>query len=58
MNMTYKELLALIQVMNETALNQTATVYCSNCDEFLPISHLSIAEDTDVLDDGHFVINI
>lgn len=58
MNMTYAELLEMLLAMGEDALKQTAAVYCSNCDEFLPIVNLSVSNGSDVLDDGHFVINI
>jgi hypothetical protein len=50
--MTYKELLAILQACPEEVLEQTATVYLGQTDEYLAIaSHDITLETNDVLDD-------
>ena len=52
--MTYKELKAHIDVMDEEQLNQDVTLYDSADDEFCPIDDISFADNLcDVLDTNH-----
>lgn len=55
--MTYKQLLAILQSQSEDMLEQTATIYLDQTDEYIAVSHVSFSDETnDVLDEGHMVI--
>ena len=54
-NLTYRELLAIINQLTPEQLDMTATVYDGANDEYLPINAMETA-DTDVLDDNHPVL--
>lgn len=51
--MTYNELKKILDNMTSEELNQTATVYLNYEDEFAPISSVLVAQESDILDDGH-----
>ena len=51
-NLTYRELLSMINKLTPEQLNMTATVYDGANDEFLPINAIE-TPDTDVLDNNH-----
>ena len=51
-NLTYRELLSMINKLTPEQLNMTATVYDGVNDEFLPINAIE-TPDTDVLDNNH-----
>ncbi len=57
--MTYKQLLEILQACPAEVLEQTATVYLGQTDEYLAIiSHDITHEDNDVLLDGHLILEI
>ena len=57
--MTYKQLLEILQACPEEVLEQTATVYICQTDEYLAVvSHDITLETNDVLDKGHLVIEV
>lgn len=52
--MTYKELLAKLQNLTDEQLGDTVTIFIG--DEYYPISHSEVIEETDVLDENHFLL--
>ena len=56
--MTYKQLLEILQASPTEVLKQTATVYLSQTDEYLAIESHNITLETDVLDDGHLILEV
>ena len=62
--MTYKELLEKLQQLPPDRLNDTVTVWDYWTSEFVPVAKLvenvedSMHLDTDVLDYGHFVLEL
>ena len=57
--MTYKQLLEILQACPAEVLEQTATVYLSETDEYLAVvSHDITLETNDVLDDGHLILEV
>jgi hypothetical protein len=55
--MTYGELLIRLQQMSADELSQTATV-CVDMDEYFAVKSVHGVLDSDVLDPGHYVLNI
>lgn len=53
--MTYKELLNVLEQLNEEQLAQTVTVYSKEQDEFCSVSR-ALFPETDVLDENHLVL--
>jgi hypothetical protein len=51
--MTYKELKAHIEVMDEEQLNQDVTLFDTEAEEFYPVNDIDFAPETDVLDKNH-----
>lgn len=57
--MTYKQLLEILQACPEEVLEQTATVYIGQTDEYVAVvSHDITLETNDVLDDGHLILEV
>lgn len=55
--MTYKDLLEILQNLSEEELNNTATVFCPDMDEYYPVECAYKVDSTqDQLDMGHLVI--
>ena len=52
--MTYRELLKHLSGFTPEQMDQNVTVLCG--DEYLPMNHIGLAEDDDVLDDDHIVL--
>lgn len=57
---TYAELLEKLKCLTPEQLKQNVTVYCAEQDEYFPVTATATAaeETNDVLDDGHFYLNI
>ena len=51
--MTWEQLKAHIEVMDEEQLKTDATVYDANEDEYFPVQDIDFAPETDVLDKNH-----
>lgn len=57
--MTYRELRKFLQEMVDERLDDTATVYDAELDQYIPVVTMEIVDDQqDVLDEGHAVIII
>jgi len=57
--MTYKQLLDILKAVPAEVLEQTATVYLGQTDEYIAATELSFSkEDNDVLDEGHLIIEV
>ena len=62
--MTYKQLIDKLQSIPPERLNDTVTVWDYWADEFIPVANLAQNKedskhlDTDVLDYGHFVLEL
>jgi len=57
--MTYKQLLEILQACPAEVLEQTATVYLGQTDEYIAATELSFThEDNDVLDEGHLILEV
>lgn len=55
--MTYKQLLEILQACPAEVLEQTATIYLGQTDEYVAATELSFTkEDNDVLDEGHLIL--
>ena len=54
--MTYKELLKKLELLNEEQLSQTITIHDPYEDEYIAAIDAYTTNDTQVLDDNHFVI--
>jgi hypothetical protein len=54
--MTYKELLEILNQMNEDQLNCDVTVYVASDHEFYRAENIYEVNGSDVVDDGQFVI--
>lgn len=53
MSMTWRQMKELLNDIPEERLNDTAIIYLTNSDEFLPIpAILNMVKETDVLDKG------
>jgi hypothetical protein len=52
--MTYGQLLVHIYQLTPDQLDQNVTVICN--DEHVPVNHIGLSEDDDVLDDDHIVL--
>lgn len=57
-NLTYAGLLERLKAATPEQLSQTVTVYGSDADEFYPVKSTEIAEEDDVLDEGHLFLKI
>jgi len=57
MNMTYRELQAAIDKLDDEQKDCNVTVYVEGIDEFYPIKDMTIISETGVLDAGHPVMN-
>jgi len=55
---TYRELLAYLQNMPDERLDDTATVYLTESDEFLPIQTFNKQEGDDVIPDQNHYLEI
>jgi hypothetical protein len=56
--MTYKQLLEILQDAPPAILEQTATVFLNENDEYILIDSICFTGDeTNVLDEGHLVLN-
>lgn len=51
--MTFKQLLAHLQTMDETQLNSDVTVYNTSDDEFFKVDDIDYSPENDVLDKNH-----
>lgn len=60
MNLTYRNLLKGLKAMTPEQLDQTATIFVKDSDEFFPVcqAKAALAHETDVLDEGHFYLVI
>lgn len=56
--MTYKELAAMIGIMNDEQQSCDATVYLSETDEYLPVNKVGVQDEDDVLDKNHPFLTI
>jgi hypothetical protein len=56
--MTYKQLLQYLSGLPEEVLQQTATVYLHQTDEYIQVFGLSFTEENDVLDENHLVLEV
>lgn len=56
--MTYNELFKKLSLMTDEQRMQTVTVYHWDMDEFYPIESTDISKSTDVLDAGHFFMEV
>ena len=61
--MTYRQLIATLQAVNPDRLDDNVTVWDYWRDEFVPVGSLVENKqggvlDTDVLDEGHFVLEL
>lgn len=57
--MTYRQLLELLSLLPEEVLQQTATAYLGQTDEYIQVSDISFTEeDNDVLDENHLVLEV
>ena len=54
--MTYQELKDKLENLTEEELVQSATVYIDYTDSYLPLTDTDKTVDSDVLDDGHFIL--
>jgi hypothetical protein len=54
--LTYKELLERLQGCSQEQLEQNVSIYISDIDEYYPVENTRIETETDVLDEGHFVL--
>lgn len=54
--MTYRELLKNLKDLSEEELNQDVAVYSVDSDEYTEVTQTKITEETDVLDEGHFLL--
>jgi hypothetical protein len=56
MNLTYGQIAEKISKLTVEELNQTATVYVKDADEYYPISSMKATGDVcNVLDEGHII---
>lgn len=57
-NLTWQELIEKLNKIPTEKRNQTATIYLTNSDEFMPIAPIvrETTEKEDTLDAGHFYI--
>ena len=53
--MTWYEVLKCLVDMDESTLNQTATIYLSITDEYIEISDIDVTVESDIMDDGQIV---
>ena len=53
MRMTFRELRAKLNIATEEELDQDATVYVRDFDEWFNIEGTKVTEESDVLDEGH-----
>lgn len=57
--MTYKQLLESLSTLPEEVLQQTATVYLGQTDEYIQVFGVSFTEEeNDVLDENHLVLEV
>jgi len=56
--MTYKDLLDQLMMMDEEQINQSVTIYNTDDDEYIPVSHTETTSEADVLDENHFYLAI
>ncbi len=57
MSITYRELMKRLQALPPERLDDTATIFLLDTDEFHPVHDTEIASDKqDVLDPGHFFL--
>ena len=57
--MTYKQLLEALQACPAEVLEQTATIYLGQTDEYIAATELSFTEEeNDVLDEGHLILEV
>ena len=54
--MTYRQILKQLQNLVDSRLDDTATIYNENKDEFYPILAGKVQQEDDVLDDGHYYL--
>ena len=58
MQITYRELITILQGLSEEELDQTATVVNTDSEEVYPISAIKATTETDILDAGHIYLEI
>ena len=57
--MTHRELLKILEGMTEDELNQDVTAYLNAEDEFVPVTSVLVADDSQsVLDVGHVYFSV
>jgi hypothetical protein len=52
-NLTYRQLLKILQKMDDNWLDANISVYLSGEEEYMPVCAFRINEEDDVLDAGH-----
>ena len=55
-NMTYKQLITELSLLNEDQLNQTVTTFDPYTDEYTAIVHTETTSESDILDENHFYL--
>ena len=58
LNMTYRDLLKKLQNLPSERLDDDVTVHMTETDEFIGYVTTNIQKGDDVLDDGHFYLEI
>ena len=58
MNITYRELANRLSLVPQDRLDDNVTVYDESEDEYYPVQKTFITKESDVLDKGHFVLQI
>lgn len=53
MNLTYREVLAALQSMNQEQLDMNVTVFLPDVTEYFPVHALETTTECDVLDENH-----
>lgn len=56
--MNYRELQQILSEMSEQELDQTVTAYLNFEDEFIAVTSVLVAEESDVLDKGHIYLSV
>ena len=52
---TYRELIEALKGLDPEMLDQSATVYLSETDEYVGIQGVGVTKESDVLDENHIV---
>jgi hypothetical protein len=55
---TYRDMFNRLSQFSDEELSQTATVHLAKQDEFLAVERMAVAIGSDVLDEGHFVLDL